>query len=68
LAHSIKQVLKHAEKQILREQPDIISGEIRDFLKIHKSKQVESPSGGKILMKKTGARKTYYTEEQVLYS
>jgi formamidopyrimidine-DNA glycosylase len=68
LAKSINGVLRHAEKQILKEQPDIISGEIRDFLKIHKAKQIESPTGGKILVKKTGARKTYYTEEQILYN
>jgi formamidopyrimidine-DNA glycosylase len=68
LAHSIAKVLKNAEKQILKENPDIISGEIRDFLKIHKPKQEKSPDGAEILVKKTGARKTYYTEEQVLYA
>jgi formamidopyrimidine-DNA glycosylase len=68
LANSIIQVLRDAEKQILKEQPDIISGEIRDFLKIHNAKQLESPAGGKILIRKTGGRKTYYTEEQILYS
>ncbi|MDB5019439.1 MAG: DNA-formamidopyrimidine glycosylase [Pedobacter sp.] len=68
LVKSIKHVLTTAEKQILKEEPDIISGEIRDFLKIHKAKQIASPSGGKILVQKTGSRKTYYTEEQILYN
>jgi formamidopyrimidine-DNA glycosylase len=67
LTKSITTVLHNAEKQILKEQPDIISGELRDFLKIHSSRQTESPTGSKILVKKTGSRKTYYTEEQVLY-
>jgi formamidopyrimidine-DNA glycosylase len=68
LSHAITKVLQDAEKQILKAQPDIISGEVRDFLKIHQPKLSESPTGGKILVKKMGARKTYYTEEQILYS
>ncbi len=67
LAKAIPSVLKNAEKQILKAQPDIISGEIRDFLKIHSAKRKESPTGAAIQVEKTGARKTYYTEEQVLY-
>jgi formamidopyrimidine-DNA glycosylase len=67
LAKAIPSVLRNAEKQILKAQPDIISGEIRDFLKIHSSKRKESPTGAAIHVEKTGARKTYYTEEQVLY-
>lgn len=67
LAKSIPKVLQAAEKQILKEQPDIISGEVRDFLKIHKAKVAESPTGAAILVEKKGGRKTYYTEEQILY-
>jgi len=68
LVKSIPKVLQAAEKQILKEQPDIISGEVRDFLKIHKAKEAESPTGGHILVDKKGGRKTYYTEEQILYN
>jgi formamidopyrimidine-DNA glycosylase len=67
LAKAISSVLKAAEKQILKVQPDIISGEVRDFLKVHKTKHTESPGGAEIKVVKTGARKTYYTDEQVLY-
>lgn len=67
LAKAIKAVLQKAEKQILKEHPDIISGEIRDFMAIHNPKKTESPTGGKILHKAVGGRKTYYTEEQELY-
>ncbi len=35
LAKAIKEVLQKAEKQILKEHPDIISGEVRDFMAIH---------------------------------
>lgn len=68
LEKSIPKVLRAAEKQILKEQPEIISGEVRDFLKIHKAKEAESPTGFEILVEKKGGRKTYYTEEQILYN
>jgi formamidopyrimidine-DNA glycosylase len=67
LTRSIKRVLKDAEKQILKEHPDIIGGEVRDFLKVHNAKKKESPTGGKIIQKQVGGRRTYYTEEQEEY-
>ena len=67
LASAIKKVLEDAEKQIRKNKPDIISGEVRDFLKIHNSYKTESPSGKKIEQKTIGGRKTYYTSEQELY-
>jgi formamidopyrimidine-DNA glycosylase len=66
LAKSIRLVLKHAEQQILKTNPDIISGEVRDFMSVHTTKKKESPTGAKILIK-TGTRKTYYTDEQELF-
>lgn len=67
LEKSIKQVLEQAIQKILAEQPDIISGELRDFMVIHQSKKAESPTGHKIEVKKNGSRKTYFTDEQILY-
>ena len=67
LVKSIHSVLKDAEKQILKSNPDIINGEVRDFMNIHNSKKKHSPKGAPILIKE-GSRKTYYTEEQTLYS
>jgi formamidopyrimidine-DNA glycosylase len=67
LAKAIKSVLHHAEKQILKKEPDLVSGEVRDFLVIHNARKKESPTGGKILAKMAGGRKTYYTEEQELF-
>jgi formamidopyrimidine-DNA glycosylase len=67
LAKSIKTVLGRAEKLILKTDPDIISGEIRDFMSIHNAKKTHSPTGAKIRVEKSGARKTYYTNEQKMY-
>jgi formamidopyrimidine-DNA glycosylase len=67
LGKSIKTVLKKAEKQIRKEHPDLISGEIRDFLGVHNSRKKESPGGSKIKNVVIGGRKTYYTDEQEVY-
>jgi formamidopyrimidine-DNA glycosylase len=66
LAKAIKTVLQEAEKHILKEKPDIISGEVRSFLKVHATKKKETPNGETIHVKE-GTRKTYYTDEQELY-
>src|SRR5215203_1681535 len=67
LAKNIKSVLRDAEKQILKINPEIISGEERSFLKIHNSKKNESPTGAKIRNKMLKSRITYFTDEQELY-
>jgi len=67
LIKSIKSVLENAEKHILKNHPDIISGEFRGFLKVHQPKRKETPSGETIHQKPVGSRKTYYTDAQELY-
>jgi len=67
LHRAIHKVLKDAEKNIRKEHPDIIAGEIRDFLKIHHTKQTHSPTGGAIEQKELNGRRTYYTDEQELF-
>ena len=67
LVSAIHSVLKDAEKAILHANPDIINGEVRDFMQIHNSKKTHSPKGAEIKIK-DGTRKTYYTDEQELYS
>ena len=67
LVSSVKKILKDAEKQIIKADPEIISGEIRDFLKIHNAKKKESPTGKAIRQASVNGRKTYFTDEQVLY-
>jgi formamidopyrimidine-DNA glycosylase len=67
LVKSIKSVLEDAEKQILKDHPDIISGEYRDFFQVHHSKKKETPKGETIHQKPVGSRKTYYTDGQELF-
>ena len=67
LVKSIKSVLKAAEKQIAKTHPDIISGEVRDFLKIHNADKEKSPKGAKISHEMLNSRITYYTKEQKVY-
>jgi len=67
LAKNIKQVLKSATTRISKKYPDLMQGEIRDFMQIHTKKLTESPTGAKIKMADRGMLKTFYTDEQVLY-
>lgn len=67
LAKALRHVMENAIKQISSAEPDLISGEFRNFLKIHNSSKTHSPSGVPIQIKKSGARKTYYTQEQEIY-
>jgi len=67
LAHSITKVLKHAEELTLKDHPDIISGEFRDFLQVHQPKKKTTPAGETIHQKPVGSRKTYYTDGQELF-
>lgn len=67
LAHAIKKVLTNATKKIARHYPDILHGEVRDFMDIHTKQKTESPTGYPILTADRGMLKTFYTAEQVLY-
>ncbi|MDP9081096.1 MAG: Fpg/Nei family DNA glycosylase [Bacteroidota bacterium] len=68
LAKSIKRILEDSEKHILKNNPDIISGEFRDFMLVHQPKKKETPAGETIHQKPVGSRKTYYTDVQELFS
>ncbi|SDD22450.1 formamidopyrimidine-DNA glycosylase [Mucilaginibacter pineti] len=67
LVEKIHTVLNDAEKAILKSNPDIINGEVRDFMLIHNSKKTHSPKGAEIKINEA-SRKTYYTDEQELYN
>jgi len=68
LTKSIKKVLEDSEKQILKNTPDIISGEFRDFMLVHQPKKKQTPAGETIHQKPVGQRKTYYTDVQELFA
>jgi formamidopyrimidine-DNA glycosylase len=65
---AIKSVLKKAIQSVKKAEPGIIGGELRSFLNIHNAGRKLSPGGAVIKNKSIGGRKTYYTDEQVIYS
>lgn len=67
LANAVPKVLLAAEQKIKKVDPEIIGGEIRDFLMIHNSKKKKSPNGAPIKIKAVGGRKSYYTDEQLTF-
>ncbi|MGN6639638.1 MAG: DNA-formamidopyrimidine glycosylase family protein, partial [Mucilaginibacter sp.] len=67
LTRSIKKVLEDAERQILKAEPDIISGEVRDFLEVHNHRKKQTSTSATIHQKELASRKTYYTDEQELF-
>jgi len=67
LVESIPAVLNEAIDYLEKRHPDIIAGEIRDFLKVHNPSLRRSPGGAPIIKEQILSKKTYYTEEQTLY-
>jgi formamidopyrimidine-DNA glycosylase len=67
LFKAIGEVLRKEITEIRKKLPDQLGGEVKEFLKIHGAGIGTSPTGKKILVTEIGGRKTYYTEEQVLY-
>ncbi len=61
-------VLKRSVNEILRIDPDVIHGEIRDFMRVHNKKRSTCPHGFHIHTKRIASKITYYTDEQVVYS
>lgn len=68
LYEAIGEVLRDAIKQIERLQPDIISGEERSFLKVHKPRTAQTNKGETIHVEEIAGKRTYYTDSQVLYA
>jgi len=64
LYKSISTVLKKAIKKIAAENGDELTGELRDFMDIHKAGLKETAKGEKIKTETIGGRKTYYTSAQ----
>ena len=67
LLSSMRTVLIEAIDEIRKTSPEIISGEVRDFLKIHNPNRQHSPSGRLIIKEQVASKTTYFTDEQVLY-
>ncbi len=60
-------MLQEAAEKIDNAYPGRINDEVKEFLKIHR-KTDKSPTGRPIQIDTKGSRKTYYTDEQVLYA
>ncbi len=67
LAKAIKTVLNTATKTIIKAYPGRITGEVKEFHKVHNKKKTHSPTGYPIKVDEKGMSGTYYTDEQVLY-
>jgi formamidopyrimidine-DNA glycosylase len=68
LVKIIPAVLKEAIHKIDKSHPGIIHDEVKEFLKIHRKVNEKSPTGYPIHIDTKGSRKTYYTDEQVLFA
>jgi len=67
LYKSMVEVLKKAIEDISKSDPDRVTGENRDFMKIHLPKTEKTAKGEKIIVDQKGARKSYYVESQEEY-
>jgi len=67
LVKIIPKVLMEATKKIDAAYPGRINDEVKEFLVIHRKVDALSPTGRPIMIDTKGSRKTYYTDEQVLY-
>ncbi|MET0635473.1 MAG: DNA-formamidopyrimidine glycosylase family protein [Chitinophagaceae bacterium] len=67
LMKAIKKVYRQAAKEIEKNDPEVIGGEYRAFMKVHNSKREYTPSGSEIRKKAVGGSRTYYTDEQKLF-
>jgi formamidopyrimidine-DNA glycosylase len=67
LYRAIGTVLRRSVDEILHIAPDIINGEIRDFMRVHNRKRKTSPNGFPIHSKLIASKTTFYTEEQIKY-
>jgi len=67
LHQNIQKVLKEEIKAIGNVMKYEVTGEVKEFLRIHDPDKKESPTGKEIVMQKVGGRKTYFTAEQIMY-
>jgi len=67
LFEAIKRVLKESTERIMKAYPGLLTGEVKEFHKVHNKDKTHSPTGAPIIIEEKGMMKTYYTDEQVLY-
>jgi len=67
LYQAIGTVLREAIESIKQISPDIISGEVRSFLKVHNKGLKKTETGYPITIERIASKITYHTREQVIY-
>jgi formamidopyrimidine-DNA glycosylase len=67
LYEAIRTVLTMSVQEILKINPDVVNGEIRDFMRVHRKDKGKCPNGYSINSKKIASKTTYYTEEQEVF-
>jgi len=67
LHSAVGTVLTEAIASIAALRPDALGGEERSFLNIHNLDRTTCPNGRPLLIKEVAKKKTFYTDEQVLY-
>lgn len=67
LYQSIGIVLRRSIDEILQAKPDIINGEVRDFMRVHNKRKKICPHGYPIKTTRISSKITYYTDEQIVY-
>ena len=67
LHQAIGIVLQNAITSIKAISPDITSGEERSFLNVHNKLKKKTDAGFPILVEMVAGKKTYFTDEQVIY-
>jgi formamidopyrimidine-DNA glycosylase len=67
LFKSMVSVLNDAIDNISKADPDRVTGENRDFMKVHLPKTEKTAKGENIIVDKKGSRKSYYVESQKEY-
>ncbi|WP_316850504.1 DNA-formamidopyrimidine glycosylase family protein [Pedobacter agri] len=68
LYQSMQSILYEAIDQISKLDPDRITGENRDFMKVHLPKTMETLKGEAIIVDRKGPRKSYYVASQKVYN
>jgi len=64
---SLQQVLQQAINKIAEANGDTLSGELKDFLSVHRPGLKKTEKGEAIHTAKLGGRTTYFTDSQVLF-
>jgi len=64
---SIRRVLEESTLELKKRHPDIVGGEFREFLKVHRKDLEVTHEGETIKKEKIASKSSYFTDSQTLY-